>query len=153
MDPAAYARLQENLLRWAAEVMSGPDGLAAYLRTGLLDGALAAPSIVLDVGTSTKNIPTALERTVRRRDQRCRFPGCDHPAELSQVHHIVPRSKHGLTQLQNLLCLCPFHHLTAVHTWGWTITLNGDGTVTARHTTGRTLQDTHTATRPPSQAA
>jgi hypothetical protein len=27
--------------------------------------------------------------------------------------------------------LCAFHHLTAVHRWGWAITLNLDGTVTA----------------------
>jgi hypothetical protein len=27
--------------------------------------------------------------------------------------------------------LCAFHHLIAVHQWGWTLTLNADGTITA----------------------
>jgi hypothetical protein len=24
--------------------------------------------------------------------------------------------------------LCTFHHLIVIHRWGWTLTLNGDGT-------------------------
>jgi hypothetical protein len=27
--------------------------------------------------------------------------------------------------------LCAFHHLVAIHRWGWTLALNGDGTTTA----------------------
>jgi len=70
------------------------------------------------------------------------------------VHHIVPRSNGGITELSNLLCLCSFHHLIAVHTWGWAVHLNGDGTVTAAHPTGRSLHDSRSqnarshATRP-----
>jgi hypothetical protein len=29
-----------------------------------------------------------------------------------------------------LILLCAFHHLIVVHEWGWTITLNPDGTTT-----------------------
>jgi predicted restriction endonuclease len=47
-----------------------------------------------------------------------------------QVHHIIPRSQGGTTSLGNLILLCPFHHLIAIHQWGWTITLHGDGTTT-----------------------
>jgi predicted restriction endonuclease len=44
------------------------------------------------------------------------------------VHHIIPRSRGGPTKLTNLMLLCSFHHLILVHHWGWTITLNPDGT-------------------------
>jgi predicted restriction endonuclease len=46
------------------------------------------------------------------------------------VHHIRPRRLGGATKLTNMLLLCTFHHLIAVHQWGWTITLNPDGTTT-----------------------
>ncbi|HEX6471349.1 MAG TPA: DUF222 domain-containing protein [Streptosporangiaceae bacterium] len=149
----AYLRLQQTMLRWAIEALSGPGGLASYLRTQVLDGPLNAPSIVLDVGADTRTIPAPLERAIRRRDRRCRFPGCDHPAELSQVHHVIPVSEGGPTQLWNLLSLCPFHHLIAVHSWGWTLRLNPDGTTTATGPDGRTLHETDPPGDPPLRAA
>jgi hypothetical protein len=149
----SYLRLQRSMLRWAIEVLSGPGGLASYLRTNLLDGPLATNSIVLDAGKDDKTVPAPLERLVRRRDRHCRFPGCDHPPELSQVHHIVARSQGGPTSLWNLLTLCSFHHLIAVHTWGWTVQLNPDGTVTATGPDGRVLQEHDPPGDPPLQVA
>ncbi|MBC6463011.1 HNH endonuclease signature motif containing protein [Actinomadura sp. HBU206391] len=143
------ARLHRAMLRWAVQVLSGPGGLASYVRTRRLTGPLATPSIVLDAGTDGRTVPAALERLVRRRDRQCRFPGCDQPAALSQVHHITPRSRNGPTALWNLLTLCSFHHLIAVHTWGWNIALNADGTTTATAPDGRTLNEHH----PPHRAA
>ena len=36
--------------------------------------------------------------------------------------------------------VCGFHHLTAIHRWGWTLTLHPDGTTTATSPDGtRTL--------------
>jgi predicted restriction endonuclease len=46
------------------------------------------------------------------------------------AHHIIPRAQGGTTSLSNLVLLCPFHHLIAIHRWGWTISLNADGTTT-----------------------
>lgn len=147
--PDTRLRLRQTLLRWAVEVLSGPGGLASFLRTGHYEGPLAEPSIVLDVGRPTKTVPTHLEQAVRRRDRHCRWPGCDRPAELSQVHHIVPRAAGGRTSLGNLLTLCDFHHLIAVHTWGWTIHLAGDGTTTATSPAGHTLHETDPRTTGP----
>jgi hypothetical protein len=153
LTAGTYARLQETLLRWAIRVLSGPGGLASYLRTGLLDGPLATPSIVLDVGTDDRTVPASLERAVRRRDGRCRFPGCDHPAELSQVHHLIPRSQGGPTELWNLISACSFHHLIAIHAWGWQLRLNPDGTTTATGPDRRVLHETDPPGDPPLHAA
>jgi HNH endonuclease len=47
------------------------------------------------------------------------------------VHHLIPRSQGGATALPNLVLACSFHHLIAIHRWGWLLALNGDGTTTA----------------------
>jgi hypothetical protein len=133
---AARRRLAEQALRQilisrAADLLSGPAGLAAYLRTGLLGGPAASVSLPLDTGAATETIPAHLRRLVTARDRHCRFPGCHQPPAACQPHHIVPRSQGGKTCLTNLLLLCMFHHLIAVHRWGWGIALLPDGTVTA----------------------
>jgi len=66
------------------------------------------------------------------RDRHCAFPGCDQPPPACHVHHLRPKADGGPTRLDNLILLCSFHHLIAVHQWGWTLTLHPDGTVTAR---------------------
>jgi Domain of unknown function (DUF222) len=128
--PAGQA-VRQIVLAHAADLMSGPDGLAAYLRTGLLNGPATAASLPLDTGAATETIPAHLRRLVITRDRHCRFPGCEQPPAACQPHHILPRSEGGRTCLTNLLLLCVFHHLIAVHRWGWGIALLPDGTVTA----------------------
>ena len=152
---AARARLAGDALRQllitrAADLLSGPYGLAAYLRTGLMDGPAAAISLPLDTGAATETIPANLRRAVIVRDRHCRFPGCHQPVAACQPHHIIPRSKGGKTCLTNLLLLCTFHHLIAVHRWGWGIVLLPDGTVIATSPIdGRTLR----SHGPPANAA
>ena len=119
------------ILKAAADLLSGPGGLAAYLRTQLAPGTVASVSLPLDVGALTETIPVHLRRAVAVRDRGCRFPGCDQPVAACQPHHIIPRAQGGPTSLNNLTLLCTFHHLIAVHRWGWGIALHPDGSVTA----------------------
>jgi hypothetical protein len=149
-DRGAGRASRRIVLAAAADLLSGPAGLAAYLRTGLLSGPAASISLPLDVGAATEIIPAHLRRAVTARDQHCRFPGCAQPAAACQPHHIVPRSKDGPTSLTNLLLLCTFHHLIAIHRWGWDIVLHPDGTVTATSPGRRRVLHSH---GPPSQAA
>ncbi len=195
LNPRSVRRVQDTLLRYAADVLSGPAGLAAFLRTGILATDLPAPrwpgddadtnarsdagtgtgagvgpgastgadgktgastggdarggstagfpasvSLPLDTGTPTPTIPPHLRRAVTRRDRRCAFPGCRQRPQACQTHHLIPRSRGGPTALWNLVLLCSFHHLVVIHRWGWTLTLNADGTTTATSPNGmRTL--------------
>jgi hypothetical protein len=131
------AAISDLITANAVALLSGPGRLASLLRTGALPGPAASISLPLDTGTSTETIPAHLRRAVITRDQHCAAPGCDVPPARCHVHHIRPRSKGGHTRLPNLLLLCAFHHLIMVHRWGWTITLNADGTTTARSPDGR----------------
>jgi len=144
------ARVRRLLLRHAAEVLSGPAGLAAFLRTGLLDGGAASISLPLDTGKPGEEIPAHLRRLVIARDRHCAFPGCRQRPAACQVHHIRRRKDGGSTKLANLILLCAFHHLIAVHRWGWAVTLNADGTVTAVSPDGQRTLHSHS---PPARAA
>jgi len=141
---------RQLIIARAADVLSGPTGLAAYLRTGLLAGPAASVSLPLDTGAATDTIPAHLRRLVTARDRCCRFPGCDQPPAACQPHHITPRAQGGPTCLTNLLLLCSFHHLIAVHRWGWQVVLHPDGTVTATSPDRTRTLHSHS---PPVQAA
>jgi hypothetical protein len=144
------ARVRRAILRHAADMLSGPAGLAAFLRTGLLPGPAGTPSLPLDVGKATEQIPGHLRRAVIARDRHCAFPGCRQRPAACQVHHLRPRSKGGGTSLGNLTLLCAFHHLIAVHRWGWQLTLHPDATVTAASPDGQRTLHSH---GPPARAA
>ena len=144
------AAARELILHNAVALLSGPAGLASWLRTGTLTGPAASISLPLDVGAVTDLIPGHLRRAVITRDRHCAAPGCDQPPAACQVHHIIPRSQGGATSLTNLLLLCTFHHLILIHRWGWTIALNADGTTTATSPDRRRVLHSHS---PPSRAA
>jgi Domain of unknown function (DUF222)/HNH endonuclease len=146
----AWRAAKMQAIAQAAALLSGPRGLASWLRTTKLPGPAASLSLPLDVGTATETIPVHLRRAIIRRDQHCRFPGCDQPPAACHVHHLRPRADGGETSLTNCCLLCRFHHLIAIHRWGWTITLHADGTTTARSPDGTKTLHSHP---PPVQAA
>jgi hypothetical protein len=125
------AALEQAIIGKAVELLSGPGGLASFLRRGLLGARLGGPSLPLDVGMS-ENVPAAIRTAVILRDQHCRWAGgCSQPAPACHVHHVRHRARGGKTSVKDCVLLCPFHHLIAIHRWGWTLALNGDGTTTA----------------------
>jgi hypothetical protein len=112
--------------------------LASWLRQSqLADGPGGGTSLPLgiplplDTGEAEPTIPAHLRRAVTTRHIHCAFPGCRVPATGCHIHHLVPRAHGGPTALGNLVPLCTFHHLTAIHRWGWTLTLHADGSTTA----------------------
>lgn len=63
----------------------------------------------------------AMRRSLNARDAGCAFPGCDHPPQWCDAHHIVTYSDDGKTITHNLVLLCRRHH-GIVHRNGWQIT-------------------------------
>ena len=123
--------LEQQVIGSAVALLSGPGGLAGFLRRRQLGTRLAGPSLPLDVGVST-DIPAAIRRAVIERDQHCRFPsGCDQPASGCEVHHLTHKADGGKTSVRDCALFCTFHHQVVIHRWGWTVVLNPDGTTTA----------------------
>ena len=123
--------LRKAIIGKAADLLSGPGGLASFLRTQQLGARLAGPSLPLDIGFS-KTIPPGIRNAVILRDRRCRWPGgCHQPAAACQVHHVKHLVHGGPTSLTDCVLLCSYHHQVVIHRWGWTLVLNPDGTTTA----------------------
>ena len=128
-DQRYHDALQEAMRRLV--LLSGPGGLASFLRRRQLGARLAGPSLPLDIGYS-ETIPAGIRNAVMLRDKHCQWAGrCDQPAEACQVHHTRHKADGGPTSVTDCVLLCWFHHQIAIHRWGWTLVLNPDGTTTA----------------------
>ena len=126
--------LVQAIIGTAVDLLSGPGGLASFLRRRQLGARLGGPSLPLDVGVS-RDIPAAIRRAVILRDQHCRFPGgCDQPAAACEVHHLRHQAHGGPTSVTGCALFCFFHHQIVIHQQGWTVVLNPDGTTTAWNT-------------------
>ena len=135
--------LRHAIIGKAVDLVSGPGGLASFLRTRQLGARLAGPSLPLDVGHSA-DIPAAIRRAVILRDQHCRWAGgCDQPASACEVHHVTHLADGGTTSVDGCALYCFFHHHVVIHQWGWTVALNPDGTTTARSPDGTKILHSH----------
>ncbi len=73
-DRSRREMLERAIIAKAVDLVSGPGGLASFLRTHQLGARLAGPSLPLDIGHSAE-IPAAIRRAVILRDQHCRWAG------------------------------------------------------------------------------
>jgi len=127
----AWEALEQAIIGKAVDLLSGPGGLASFLRRRQLGARLGGPSLPLDVGFS-QNVPAAIRNAVILRDKHCRWAGrCNQPAAACQVHHVTHKANGGKTSLKDCVLLCWYHHEVVIHRWGWTLVLNPDGTTTA----------------------
>jgi hypothetical protein len=117
-----------------ADLAAATDGEAGvYLQAGPGIGRLALEGILCEsttevtvsdqgepmrYGRRSRAVPPALRRAIVHRDQnRCVIDGCDSRNRL-QVHHIVPWSRGGRTDPENLIAVCWYHHHIAIHQHG-----------------------------------
>ena len=127
----AWEALEQAIIGKAVDLLSGPGGLASFLRRRQLGARLGGPSLPLDIGYS-ETIPAGIRNAVILRDRKCRWAGgCDQPAAACQVHHTRHKANGGKTSVKDCVLLCWFHHQVVIHQWGWTLVLNPDGTTTA----------------------
>jgi hypothetical protein len=144
----ALADLEHQILSKILQVLSGPGGVASFLRRNLLGKGLGGPSLPLDVG-QTDDIPVHLRRLVALRDQHCQYPGgCDQPAAGCEPHHVTHRHDGGHTSLANLKDYCWWHHHVVLHELGWKLTAHPDGTSQVQSPDGKTIRSHSPPPRP-----
>ena len=118
--PAAEA-LERAITGAAVDLLSGPGGLASFLRRRQLGARLGGPSLPLDIGYA-ETIPAGIRHAVMLRDQHCQFAGgCDQPASACEVHHTRHKADGGPTSVKDCVLLCFFHDQVVIHRWGWTL--------------------------------
>ena len=79
---------------------------------------LAASGGVLSVGRSRRVATRSQTHALIARDKGCSFPGCDHPPQWCDRHHIKAWIDGGDTDLDNLTLLCSYHHYRfEAHGW------------------------------------
>jgi hypothetical protein len=123
--------LVQAIIGKAVELLSGPGGLASFLRRDQFGDWLGGPSLPLDIGYSD-SVPAHIRNAVRLRDKHCQWPGrCDQPAFACQVHHTRHKAHGGKTSLKDCVLLCDYHHQVMIHRYGWILVVNPDGTTTA----------------------
>jgi hypothetical protein len=123
--------LEQAVIGKAVELLSGPGGLASFLRRKLLGARLGGPSLPLDIGYSD-TVPASIRNAVRLRGGHCEWAGgCSQPAGACQVHHTTHKANGGKTSLKGCVLLCHYHHQVMIHRLGWTLVVNPDGTTTA----------------------
>jgi hypothetical protein len=135
------------MARLAVDLVSGPAGIAAILRQGLLGQPYNTPSLPLDIGYSD-SIPAHIRRAVLLRDKGCAWPRCGRPAVYCDVHHLRHKQDGGDTSLANLVLACQYHHDVCIHRRGWQLILHPDGTTEARSPDGRHILRSHAPPSP-----
>ena len=84
---AAWAALEQAVIGKAVDPLSGPGGLASFLRRRQLGARLSGPSLPLDIGYS-ETIPAGIRNAVILRDRHCQWAGrCDQPRGLPGAPH------------------------------------------------------------------
>jgi hypothetical protein len=127
----ARAAVEQAVIGKAVDLLSGPGGLASFLRRRQLGVRLGGPSLPLDIGYA-ETVPAGIRNAVLLRDRHCQWAGgCTQPAGACEVHHTRHKANGGTTSVTDCVLLCPFHHQVVIHRWGWTLAVNPDGTTTA----------------------
>ncbi|WP_165570445.1 HNH endonuclease signature motif containing protein [Aeromicrobium sp. IC_218] len=120
--------------------LSGGETRRLACTAGVVPAVLDGESLPLDLGR-TKRLFTKHQKTaLGLRDLGCVAPGCDRPPSWSEVHHPIPWSAGGTTDLDNAVLLCPRHHHQA-HRDGWQFRRDDHGRVQTRGPDGQWRDD------------
>ena len=99
--------------------------LRAAAEADIIPTVLDASGAVLSLGRSRRVANENQTVALIARDRGCSFPGCQHPPEWCERHHILAWINGGLTNLDNLTLLCAYHHHNFAQR-GWTCTIEAD---------------------------
>ncbi|MBY4310937.1 DUF222 domain-containing protein [Rhodococcus fascians] len=118
LDLPSMIRSNRRIMHTPAGIYLGNASLAAALEAAIAADPTLGTSVGRDPLTDRALIyrPDALTiAAVRLRDRHCRFPGCHRPAARCQLDHVIPFDHAnplggGWTTVNNLQCLCEYHH-------------------------------------------
>ncbi|WP_080735826.1 DUF222 domain-containing protein [Rhodococcoides fascians] len=136
LDLPSMIRSNRRIMHTPAGIYLGNASLAAALEAAVAADPTLGTSVRRDPLTDRALIyrPDALTTAaVRLRDRHCRFPGCHRPAARCQIDHVIPFDHAnplggGWTTVNNLQCLCEYHH--SVKTAGyWTAVMLPGGAI------------------------
>ncbi len=139
-EPAREQRPCESAPAAPPAVMLGGMVLPAPLLAELAARGAKVQPVAAPDARSGYRPSTALSVFARLRDMTCRWPGCDRPAQFTDIDHTTPYPG-GPTHPSNNKCYCRKHHLLKTF-WcgpsGWSDRQLADGTVIVTSPTGRT---------------
>jgi hypothetical protein len=92
--------------------------IPVIVRNGVV---LQAPG-TLDLGRTQRLANRAQRRALRALYSTCAVPGCTIHFDRCKLHHIIEWENGGLTNLANLIPICPHHH-AMLHANSWKIEL------------------------------
>lgn len=130
---AGIGPIDANTARELAGAATGWDRVLTHPITGAI--------LTVDRYTPSRD----LKRTLRTRDQHCRFPGCRWPAHRCDIDHTTDHARGGATRHDNLAHLCRRHH-TLKHATAWSVSQKPGGILEWASPTGRTHPDIPTST-------
>ncbi len=87
-----------------------PGDLAPYFDPSQVERAVFRTPTRAEVSPRSRFFVDATRRAVELRDRRCTIPGCDEPANVCEVDHIVPYAEGGETTQENGRLLCHLHN-------------------------------------------
>ena len=79
-------------------------------QAGILPAVLGGPGQVLDLGRHHRFFSDPQRTALSVVYDTCAADGCDRPFAWSELHHQQPWSKGGLTDLDQAIPLCGYHH-------------------------------------------
>ncbi|QII08474.1 DUF222 domain-containing protein [Rhodococcoides fascians A25f] len=118
LDLSSVNRRNNRTIHTPAGIYLGNASLAAALEAAIAADPTLGKSVGRDPLTDRALIyrpDTLTTAAVRLRDRHCRFPDCHRPADRCQLDHVIPFDHAnplggGWTTVNNLQCLCEFHH-------------------------------------------
>jgi hypothetical protein len=100
--------------------------LALAEQAEVIPTVLAKSGAVLTLGRSRRIASRTQTLALIARDGGCSFPGCAHPPEWCERHHLRAWVDGGHTDLDNLTLLCRYHHHNfAARDWACRLNLDG----------------------------
>jgi hypothetical protein len=118
-DRTGHATTSDGLL------LSVPQLLELADQAEVIPVVLNRSGAVLTLGRTRRIASRAQTLALVARDSGCSFPGCHHPPEWCERHHIRAWVDGGGTDLDNLTLLCRYHHHSFAAR-GWTCVLDED---------------------------